>query len=100
LVFSFDLGGKGANKIAKAVAGGTWKTDTSTPSFDWQAKLTMLGLVLLLIAGVVGSLESRMPTKDPCVSGKILKGWRAPTAPLACSMRNARTDVSRIETPR
>lgn len=69
LIASFMAGGKGADTTAKKLAKGTWKKDTKTPAFNWQAILTLLGTVSLVVATAVGTSSHRVTTtKDPCVA--------------------------------
>ena len=69
LVGSFIAGGKGANTTAGQVAAGTWTKDTKTRAFNWQALLTLAGMIILIIATAVGTSSHRpTKTKDPCVT--------------------------------
>jgi hypothetical protein len=69
LIVSFILGGKGANATAKSLADGTWTKDSKTSAFNWQAVLTLVGVVFLIAATAVGTIPSIHPaTKDPCVA--------------------------------
>jgi len=68
LVLSFILGGRGTNTTAETLARGNWTKDTKIPDFNLQALLTLLGMVLLIAATVVGTATHRPPDKDPCVA--------------------------------
>lgn len=68
LVASFIAGGKGANTTAEQLAAGTWTQHTKTKSFNWQAGLTLVGTVCLIVATAVGTSSHRTTPKDPCVA--------------------------------
>jgi hypothetical protein len=54
LVLSIVLGGAGSDTIADKVAHDEWRKTTHLSSFNWQAILTLLGLLLVLGATVIG----------------------------------------------
>ena len=67
LVASFVLGGKGANATVAKLAEGSWTAATKISEFNSQAILTLIGLVLILVAIVFGTLSPlRQAQKDPC----------------------------------
>jgi hypothetical protein len=59
LVAAIVFGGRGADKSANAVAAGTWSTNSAGESFNLQALLTLVGLVLVLIAAAIGANSQR-----------------------------------------
>lgn len=65
LVSSFVLGGKGADKTAERVGQGTWNHQTKTPEFEGQAILTLIGLIALIAAAMIGTLSPSKPASDP-----------------------------------
>ena len=67
LIASFIAGGRGANTVAEQLAAGTWTKDKKARAFNWQANLTLLGTLVLIVATAVGT-SSHRPTKDPCVT--------------------------------
>lgn len=54
LVLSIICGGFGSNALANKLASGEWTGETRLLSFNRQALLTLLGLVLVLVATAVG----------------------------------------------
>jgi hypothetical protein len=67
LVSSFIFGGKGANTTTEELARGTWTKDTKIREFNWQAILTLAGLISLIAATAVGTATHQPSKKDPCV---------------------------------
>lgn len=67
LVVSFILGGRGADATARALATGAWSTETSKSEFNGQAVFTLLGLIFVLGAAVLGATAPPRVVKDPCV---------------------------------
>jgi len=59
LVISIVAGGLGADDATQAVATESWTTSTSGGKFNTQALLTLLGLVLVIIATLVGASSDR-----------------------------------------
>jgi len=68
LIASFFVGGRGSAKTANELAKGTWKEDTKIEAFNWQAILTLLGTLALVVATAVGTSSHRPTTGDPCVA--------------------------------
>jgi hypothetical protein len=76
LITSFVVGGKGAAEMANELAEGRWKKDTEIiaffnwkiMAFDWQAILTLLGTLALIIATVVGTSSHQTTKQDPCAA--------------------------------
>lgn len=67
-ILSFIMGGRGANETAKTLAAGTWNKDTKTAAFNRQAILTLIGIIFLTIATVIGTTSPvRSMAKDPCI---------------------------------
>jgi hypothetical protein len=67
LVLSFVFGGRGADSTAYQVAKGSWTKDTKTWEFNWQAILTLVGLIFLIGAALLGATGTHIAAKDPCV---------------------------------
>jgi preprotein translocase subunit SecG len=59
LVASIFLGGRGADATTVAVANETWTTRSAGNDFNLQALLTLLGLLLVLGATVLGAMSDR-----------------------------------------
>jgi hypothetical protein len=59
LVISIISGGLGADDATAAVAREDWDTSTSGGNFSFQAGLTMLGLILVLVATLIGASSDR-----------------------------------------
>jgi hypothetical protein len=59
LVGSIVVGGLGADDVTSAVADATWTKSSAGAKFEWQAGLTLLGLVLVLIGTWVGATSAR-----------------------------------------
>ena len=71
LITSFFVGGRGAAKTANELARGTWKAGTKIEAFNWQAILTLLGTVALIVATAVGTSSHRPTTttrQNPCAA--------------------------------
>jgi hypothetical protein len=59
LVLSIFLGGMGADDATAAIANDTWTTGSSGNKFDLQATFTLLGLILVIVATVIGASSDR-----------------------------------------
>ena len=59
LVASVFLGGRGSAEVAKEVGRGEWDSQRRIGEYNLQAALTLLGLVCVLVAAVVGTTAAR-----------------------------------------
>lgn len=59
LVLSIVLGGIGADEATAAVAADDWTMNSSGNSFNLQAVFTLLGLILVIVATLVGAGSDR-----------------------------------------
>lgn len=59
LVLSIVVGGAGADDATNAVADDTWGKNTSGGKFNTQAVLTLIGLILVIAATVIGASSDR-----------------------------------------
>ena len=59
LVASIWAGGDGAARTVSAIAGGSW-SDKSLPQFNWQALLTLLALIVLIVATAIGVSSAKV----------------------------------------
>lgn len=59
LVLSIILGGRGADDATSAVANGTWSMSSGADVFNKQAVLTLIGLIAVLVATVIGASSDR-----------------------------------------
>lgn len=68
LVLSIVLGGMGADDATAAVANDTWTMASSGNKFDLQATFTLLGLILVIVATVIGASSER---RESSVEGRV-----------------------------
>lgn len=94
LVISFILGGRGASSTAAALADGTWSIATSKPAFNWQAILTLLGLLAVMAAAGLGTTAPVRVVRDPCVAVLSSDLSRSPV-----EGRQLRRDLATCEAP-
>ncbi|HET9591302.1 MAG TPA: hypothetical protein VFP17_00140 [Solirubrobacterales bacterium] len=59
LVVSILVGGLGADDATHAVATGNWTTSSSGNKFNYQSILTLVGLILVLTATLIGASSDR-----------------------------------------
>jgi hypothetical protein len=55
LVLAIFLGGRGSATLTRQIADGTWDAEKKICTYNWQAILTLVGLVLVLVATVIGT---------------------------------------------
>jgi hypothetical protein len=60
LVASIFVGGRGSAAVAKAVGRAEYHPNKKSQLYNWQAILTLLGLVLVLISAVAGVTVARL----------------------------------------
>ena len=65
LVVSIVVGTHGIAEITKNGFSGNWLTKTGKKLFDWQAKITAGGLVVFVVAIVVGLQAPLIPPQSP-----------------------------------
>jgi hypothetical protein len=62
LVLAIFLGGVGSAQLTRQIAAGSWDSATQIKPYNWQAGLTLVGLLLVLGATVIGT--SANPSTD------------------------------------
>jgi hypothetical protein len=92
LIASFVVGGKGASEMANNLAKGEWGEDTKIKvlnlefkAFNWQAILTLLGTLALIIGTVVGTSSHQTTKQDPCAA--LLSHQLTSPHPNLCQLR-------------
>lgn len=70
LVGSIAIGGDGADVVVHQVARGKWR-NAKTWQFNWQATLTLIGLVLVLVATAVGVRSTRAQARAATEAVKL-----------------------------
>jgi hypothetical protein len=77
LVASIFVGGRGSAAVAKAVGRAEYHPNEKSESYNWQAILTLLGLVLVLISAVARVTVARLHSDADRRLGALEKKWRS-----------------------
>lgn len=93
LVIAIFLGGLGSDQLSAHLAAGTWTKDTRGQLYNFQALLTLLGLLLVLIASIIGvSAEQRSQSTD-----RRLDRLTGDIARLEVQLRNQSATVEELQ---
>jgi hypothetical protein len=84
LVAAIFVGGKGSQAVAESVGDETWDSSADVCEYDWQAILTLLGLVAVIAAVVIGVTA---PERSDALAQRVLRLERQVTQ-LTASQRS------------